>query len=131
MQTKLTIPIPAKKIEQAAELVETAKKAGAEMLELRVDYLENLSVELVERLIGEVKAGKNLLPFIVTCRDRRQGGAGDYPQSLRVDVAAAALKAGIAVDVLKLPTGNIMEMRHFKKIGSSIIKHAIRELITI
>lgn len=120
MQTKLTIPIPAKSIEQATELVETAKKTGAEMLELRVDYLENLSVELVEKLIGKIMAGTNLLPFIVTCRDRRQGGAGDYLQSLRVDVAAAALKAGADFIDIEFDNFRITENREKIELALSL-----------
>ncbi|HEW79382.1 MAG TPA: shikimate dehydrogenase [Phycisphaerales bacterium] len=92
MQTKLTVPIAAQNLDQAKQQTEAAIAAGAEMLELRTDYLENLSVELVKKLI--TKAKKSNLPIIVTCRDRRQGGAIDYSEQLRVDVLVAALKAG-------------------------------------
>jgi len=93
--TYLTVPIAAANLEQASQQVEAALAAGAEMLELRTDYLENLSVDLAKRLILEVRnaAGRSV-PIIVTCRDRKQGGALPYPQSLRVDVLAGAIKAG-------------------------------------
>ncbi|OHB55664.1 MAG: shikimate dehydrogenase [Planctomycetes bacterium RBG_13_44_8b] len=66
------------------------------MLELRTDYLENLNVDLVRNLIAEIKSavGKPL-PLVVTCRDQRQGGANSYPQQLRIDILAAAIKAGV------------------------------------
>jgi 3-dehydroquinate dehydratase/shikimate dehydrogenase len=65
------------------------------MLELRSDYLENLSTLLVKKLIAEVKsAAGQSLPVIVTCRDKQQGGAIGYPDQLRVDVLTTALKAG-------------------------------------
>ncbi len=95
MNTKLAIPIAAKDLEQAKKQVKAAISAGAEILELRVDYLKDLSFEMVQNLIVFVKnAGPEQLPVIVTCRDQREGGVIDYPQKLRVDVLICALKAG-------------------------------------
>jgi len=93
--TYLAVPIAAQNLEQAQQQTKAALAAGAEMLELRTDYLENLSVDLARDLIAAVKsiAGKRL-PVIVTCRDSRQGGAIAYPQRLRIEVLTAALKAG-------------------------------------
>jgi 3-dehydroquinate dehydratase/shikimate dehydrogenase len=93
--TYLAVPIAAQNLEQAQQQTKAALAASAEMLELRTDYLENLSVDLARDLIAAVKniAGKRF-PIIVTCRDKRQGGAIDYPQRLRVDVLTSALKTG-------------------------------------
>ena len=95
IMTYLTIPIAAKNPDQARHQIETALLAGAEMLELRVDYIENLTADVVKGLIVEIRtrAAKNV-PVIVTCRDKHQGGATDYPAGLRIDTLAAALKAG-------------------------------------
>jgi 3-dehydroquinate dehydratase / shikimate dehydrogenase len=95
IMTYLAIPIAAKDIEQAQQQIDTALNAGAEMLELRTDYIESLCGELVTRLTGiaKEKCGKKR-PIIVTCRDKRQGGAIDYPEKLRIDMLIAALKAG-------------------------------------
>ncbi len=90
--TYLAVPIAAKNLDQAKQQIKAAKAAGAEMLELRTDYLENLSVNLVKNLIAEAKSTS--LPIIVTCRDVRQGGVIDYPVRLRVDILIEALKAG-------------------------------------
>jgi 3-dehydroquinate dehydratase/shikimate dehydrogenase len=93
--TYLAVPIAAKNLDQAKQQIKTAKAAGAEMLELRTDYLENLSLDLVKSLIAEAKtADPQLLPIIVTCRDARQGGAIGYPDQLRIDILTEALKAG-------------------------------------
>ncbi len=127
MQTKLIVPIPARTLEHAKELIEAAKKAGAEMLELRVDYLENLSVKLVEKLIAEVRAGKKPLPLIVTCRDRRQGGMGDYSQELRIDVAVAALKAG--ADFVDFEFDNFLVTENQEKIKLALSRSSKSRLI--
>jgi 3-dehydroquinate dehydratase/shikimate dehydrogenase len=93
--TYLAVPIAAKNLDQAKQQIKTAKATGAEMLELRTDYLENLSADLVKNLIAEAKtADPQPLPIIVTCRDARQGGAIGYPDQLRIDILTEALKAG-------------------------------------
>jgi 3-dehydroquinate dehydratase/shikimate dehydrogenase len=93
--TYLAVPIAAKNLDQAKQQIKTAKAAGAEMLELRTDYLENLGADLVKNLIAEAKAADpRPLPIIVTCRDKRQGGAIGYPDQLRIDMLTEALKAG-------------------------------------
>ncbi len=95
METKIAVPIAARTPDQAHEQVKAAMAAGADLLELRVDYLEGLTAELVRALIAEIKGGADKpLPMIVTCRDKQQGGALDYPARLRIDVLAAALRAG-------------------------------------
>jgi 3-dehydroquinate dehydratase/shikimate dehydrogenase len=93
--TYLTVPIAAGNLDQAKQQIKTAKATGAEMLELRTDYLENLSADLVKNLIAEAKTvDPQPLPIIVTCRDARQGGAIGYPDQLRIDILTEALKAG-------------------------------------
>ena len=95
METKLAVPIGAGDLEQARQQIKAAQAADADIIELRVDYIEDLTTHLVERLIGEVKSsGKRPLPVIVTCRDRQQGGVIDYAQPFRVSVLIAALRAG-------------------------------------
>ncbi|MBW8003090.1 MAG: shikimate dehydrogenase [Planctomycetes bacterium] len=90
--TLLTVPIAAKSLKEAASQIKAAAKAGAEMLELRADYLEDLSTSLVEKLMLQAKSAN--LPIIVTPRDSKQGGANEYPDKLRIDVFVAAIKAG-------------------------------------
>ena len=94
--TYLAVPIAAQNLDQAKRQIKAARAAGAEMLELRTDYLENLSVELVTNLIAQAKTTRRArpLPTIVTCRDSRQGGAIAYPQQLRINVLTNALKVG-------------------------------------
>ncbi len=95
IMTYLAVPIAAKDFEQASGQIDSAISAGAEMLELRTDYLGRLNVDLVKKIIAHAKSlGSGNLPLIVTCRDIRQGGARDYSVELRIDVLVTALKAG-------------------------------------
>lgn len=92
IMTYLTIPIAANDIQQALLQIKKSSAAGAEMLELRVDYLEKLNVGLVEKLIS---IAQGHIPVVVTCRDKKQGGVFNYPLKLRVEVLVAAINAGV------------------------------------
>ncbi|MCK4292220.1 MAG: shikimate dehydrogenase [Planctomycetes bacterium] len=93
--TYLAVPIAAPDLDEAADQITEAIAAGAEMLELRTDYLEALSPDLVKNLVTRAKnAGDRAVPTIVTCRDKQQGGAIAHTVQLRIEVLTAALRAG-------------------------------------
>jgi 3-dehydroquinate dehydratase/shikimate dehydrogenase len=92
--TKLTVPIAAQTVDQAAVQITSAVAAGAEMLELRTDYLQNLESAFIPELLALVQNAKPSPPVIVTCRSRQQGGAITYPDDLRVETIVAAVNAG-------------------------------------
>lgn len=106
--TYLAVPISAKNAAQAAEQVGRATAGGAEMLELRMDYLEGLTADLARHILGQTRAlAGAAVPVIVTCRDTCEGGAIDYPESLRIEILATALGEGAEfIDV---------EFVHFRK----------------
>ncbi len=128
MHTKLIVPIPAQGPEQAKQQIKSAQAAGAEMLELRVDYLENLSVEMVRDMVAEIKkAGAKSLPVIVTCRDKQQGGARNHPRQLRVDVLTGALKAG--ADFIDFEYDNFLVTENQERIRLAVSQHSKSRLI--
>ena len=93
--TYLAVPIAAQNLNHAKRQIKAALAEGAEILELRTDYLENLSSDLVKELIAEAKsAAPQPLPIIVTCRDQKQGGARTYTEQLRSDILTEAVRAG-------------------------------------
>ncbi len=126
--TRLTVPISAKSLDQAQQQIKAAKTADAEMLELRTDYLEGLCVDLVTKLIGNIKGTSNKrLPIIVTCRDKQQDGAIDYPIQLRVDVLIGALKAG--ADFIDFEYDNFLSTDNQEKIRLSLSQRSKGRLI--
>jgi len=128
METKLAVPIAAKNLDTARGQVKAALSAGAEMLELRTDYLENLSVDLVNDLIAFVKnAGDKRLPIIVTCRDEQQGGATKYTQQLRVDVLTGALRAG--AEFIDFEYDNYLSTENQEKIRLALSQSSKARLI--
>ena len=53
--TYLAVPISGRSFDSALEQIRGAVSAGARMLELRVDYLEDMSVSAVGRLVAEAR----------------------------------------------------------------------------
>ncbi|MHC4336980.1 MAG: type I 3-dehydroquinate dehydratase, partial [Planctomycetota bacterium] len=128
METRLAVPIAARDLEQAKQQIRSAAAAGAEMLELRTDYLKNLSVDLVKSLIAETGSAKGQeLPVIVTCRDRRQGGAKEYPQKLRINVLTSALKAG--AEFIDFEYENFLSVENQERIALSLSQSSKARLI--
>ncbi|MFA5784992.1 MAG: shikimate dehydrogenase [Phycisphaerae bacterium] len=91
--TKLAVPIAAKTIEQATGQINAAINSGADIIELRIDYLDNPTVDSTLELLDIAREALSTLPVIVTCRSPQQGGASNTPDDLRVDILVAAIKA--------------------------------------
>jgi len=128
METRLAVPISAQDLEQAKRQIKAAIAAGAEMLELRTDYLENLSVDLTKSLVVEAKgATSREMPIIVTCRDKRQGGVREYPQQLRVDVLSGGLKAG--AEFIDFEYENFLSVESQERIESAVSQSSKARLI--
>jgi 3-dehydroquinate dehydratase/shikimate dehydrogenase len=128
METKLTVPIAAENFEQAALQIKAAAASGAEMLELRVDYLQDLSIDLVKKLVAEAKSSiSQQLPIIVTCRDKRQGGAKSYPDQLRIDVLIGAVESG--AEFIDLEYENYLSAGNWERIDSALSKTSKTRLI--
>ncbi len=104
--TYLAIPISGKNLEDCKEQITTAHRAGAEMLELRTDYLvlgtpngEGLNADNSSRWLMPLRevigfAKKTSLPIIVTCRDAAEGGQNNLNSSVRRQILTEAVKLG-------------------------------------
>jgi 3-dehydroquinate dehydratase/shikimate dehydrogenase len=92
--TSLAVPISGKSLNEAEEQIKAATSVGAEILELRTDYLVHLSVDLALQVINAARRLAPSIPVIVTCRDYHQGGALRHSNALRAGVLAAAVRAG-------------------------------------
>ncbi len=115
IMTYLAVPIAAKTLQEAEEQIQAAVVAGAELLELRTDYLVQLSVELALKVIEAAKRLAPGLPIIVTCRDYQQGGMLRHTNDLRTNVLTAAVRAG--ADFIDVEYENFISVA----IGSKII----------
>jgi len=125
IMTHLAVPIAARTPMQASEQIACAIAAGANILELRLDYLENLTVELTDELISDTKATTNL-PIIVTCRDKQQGGSIEYPADLCFQTLLSAIISG--ADFIDFEFENLNEQNK-KVIAGALSKNPDTRLI--
>lgn len=126
MTTYLAVPISAQDLDRAKRQVSEALAAGAEMLELRTDYLDALRPDSVTALIAGVRqAGRALV--IVTCRDPREGGARPYAGELRMQVLLAAVEAG--ADFIDLEYANFTRPEVARSFGAVLATHPASRLI--
>ena len=90
--TYLTVPIAVSSVDKAKAAIRQAVSAGAEMLELRLDYLQPLTNNEVTSVVAAAVEAK--LPVIATCRPNWEGGrfAGDEKE--RQLLLRQAVKAG-------------------------------------
>lgn len=128
MTTYLAIPISAEDLDRATRQVREAIAAGAQMLELRTDYLNPLVPQSVAALIREVRdAGQGRTPAVVTCRDPREGGAGAHPEELRMQILRAAVEAG--ADFVDVEYANFIRPEVGNSIRTVLAAHPRTRLI--
>jgi len=86
LKPKICIPIVEKNIEDAINAIHSAN-AKADVIELRIDFLENVDTVSLEKLLDVVEK-----PVIVTCRLENQGGTGKITEENRQDLLAKAIE---------------------------------------
>jgi len=127
--TFIAVPIAAKDFDTARGQIRSALEAGAEMLELRTDYLANLSPHLAVKLLREAKSARPRpsLPVIVTCRDKDQGGSIKYDRELRTEVLVASLRAG--ADFIDIEYDNFLSAGIRERILQALAENQSARLI--
>ncbi|MBI9018497.1 MAG: type I 3-dehydroquinate dehydratase [Phycisphaerae bacterium] len=90
--TYLAIPIQTSDIETSAISMQQAIDAGAELLELRLDYLDNTAPENVSAIVQSAK--KFNVPLIATCRPEWEGGQSTATDLQRIEILKTAVAAG-------------------------------------
>jgi len=126
--TYLAVPIAAQNLDRARRQIKAALDAGAEILELRTDYLENLTIDLVKNLIAEAKsAAPQSLLIIVTCRDKKQGGVRPYSEQLRFEILTEAARSGC--DFIDCEYDNFLSAQVQEKIKAALADSSKTRLI--
>lgn len=117
-----------KDIESAVKAAGESVRAGAEMIELRVDYLENLSKGEVVKLVCAARESIGAtVPVIVTCREKKEGGAIEYPDKLRVETLCEAIKAG--AEFVDFEFANFLETTYSEKLRAALLSKTDCRLI--
>src|SRR3954452_18784925 len=80
--TYLCVPIFVSDVSQAQRDIAQAVEAGADIVELRIDGIEDATV--VQSIVGGFD-----VPFILTCRPTWEGGSSELPDEQRVSMLAS------------------------------------------
>jgi len=111
--TYLAVPVKVLDSDQALRAARQAAGAGAEMLELRLDYLRDPTPAIVDHIVSNIKDLQ--LPMIATCRPDWEGGYFTGDETLRQSIIEQALKAGadfvdIELAAFKRSDSNVCEL---------------------
>ncbi len=89
MTTRVCVPIMEANVEDANRAIRSAKEGGADIVELRLDYIPDLDDGKVGDLVDSVE-----IPKIITIRPEREGGFWRGEEKDRVDLFLTALSFG-------------------------------------
>jgi 3-dehydroquinate dehydratase-1 len=116
-KTLICIPIFQKNLKSVLQSAKNSVKAGADILELRIDALDDPNPELVSRIIKEIN-----YPIIATNRRMDEGGFFQGSESERTEILLAAAKHADIVDIeLQTPEEHIEKIVKASK--STIISY--------
>lgn len=119
---KICVPIFEKNIEKALEVSKSYIELGADILELRIDALENPTANNIEKLVMEIN-----FPLIVTNRTPKEGGLFKGGEEKRIEILVSASSGAEYVDIelqtdevylsrlLELDTKTIISFHDFEK----------------
>ena len=123
--TYLAVPVTGHTIEQCKERLRAAGQAGAEIVELRTDYLSELCPDIIDHLIQSAHGIS--LPVLVTCRDKAQGGQGNWSLQQRTEILISAVKCG--ADYIDCEVSNFSHEETRKSIFEVLSNHKKTRLI--
>lgn len=86
--TKLCVPLTADTYESMAREIDAAGATGADMIELRLDYLHDLNADAVRQLLAKAKQCDGQV--IATCRIADEGGQYKGDEAERIKLLALA-----------------------------------------
>jgi len=100
VKPKIAVSIPACTISEASRMVRKASRLGADLAEIRLDYLKR--EEPVEKIVGT-----GTMPLIATFRSSNNGGAQNLKGTERVETLIAAAEAGFDYVDIEVETRNL------------------------
>ena len=115
MKARICVPVAAETITEVIDLIERAESLGADLIEVRFDYLN---------LTGEIRriARSTPLPLIATNRRFDQGGKKQQDESDRIRSLLEASKHGFEYVDLELNTPELRSLvEKVRNLGSEVI----------
>ncbi|KAI4343243.1 hypothetical protein MLD38_027771 [Melastoma candidum] len=88
--TLICAPVMAESVDQMLSQIRTAKELGADLVEIRIDYLKNFS----PKQDLEVLIKQSSLPTLITYRPKWEGGEYDGDEGKRQEALRLAVELG-------------------------------------
>lgn len=115
MKIRICTPIAAERDSEAIRLIKKAEEMGADLIELRLDYLNDLRG--VRKIVGSTS-----LPLIATNRQYEQGGHRPQSEDRRIQALLDVADLGFQYVDVELTTANLESViRELKEISVSSI----------
>jgi len=115
MRPKIAVPIPARTVNEASRMVRKARRLGADLAEIRLDYLNRN--EPIEKL-AKIEPS----PLIATFLSSRNRGARRTKEAKRIEALIAAAEAGFSYVDVEIETRNLRSViDKLRKAGAKTI----------
>lgn len=117
MTPRICVSIGVPKVTETTPLIRKAESAGAELIEIRLDYLEKTAG--LEKIVREAH-----VPLIATNRQYEQGGRKSQPDSKRVKDLLKVAAFGFSYVDIELTTPNV------KQVTAELIRQKIKPIVS-
>lgn len=120
MKPRICVPLPVNDFSSVGPLIRRAEDAGSNLIELRLDYLEDDALERLSELKGMIDAAS--VPLIATNRHHSQGGQRLQDEKQRIQILIQAAKLGFEYVDIELTTFDLRStIRKIKSYGAKPI----------
>ncbi|MBS7624913.1 MAG: type I 3-dehydroquinate dehydratase [Candidatus Bathyarchaeia archaeon] len=120
MKVRVCVPIPAKRFDDIFVMVRRAEEEGADVIEVRLDYLGGDLLDYMSRLEEVVERSKT--PLIATNRTISQGGICPLDEEKRLETLIGAARAGFKYVDIELSTEKLSDtIDSIKAYGAEVI----------
>jgi 3-dehydroquinate dehydratase type I len=120
VKPRICVPLPVSDFSSVGPSVRRAEAAGADLIELRFDYLKAEAFERLSMLKGVVDGAT--VPLIATNRHHSQGGQRLQDEKQRVQILIEAAKLGFEYVDIELTISNLRPtIRKVKSYGAKTI----------
>ncbi|MBS7657481.1 type I 3-dehydroquinate dehydratase [Candidatus Bathyarchaeota archaeon] len=102
MKPRICVPLPIQKISELHKMIRRAQDAGADFIEVRLDYLQEDILDQMDVLKKEIAEAS--VPLIATNREHNQGGKKVQEEKKRVEVLIKTAEIGFDYVDIELST---------------------------
>jgi 3-dehydroquinate dehydratase type I len=120
VKVKICVPIPASDVSDALNMLSRAENAGADLIEIRLDYA-GLNASEIIKLSRDITK-QHSIPLIATNRQIGQGGRCILSEEKRIETLIEAAEAGFTYIDLELTTRNLSDaVKAVRNCGAKVI----------